>query len=73
MSDLDPRPQSPDQVNAAAEQFRQDFAAVRDEIAKAVVGHSQIVEGVLICLFTGGHALLEGVPGIGKTLLVRTL
>jgi MoxR-like ATPase len=46
---------------------------LRDEIAKAIVGHDSIVEGVLICLFAGGHALLEGVPGLGKTLLIRTL
>jgi MoxR-like ATPase len=38
-----------------------------------VVGHAEIVDGVLVCLFTGGHALLEGVPGIGKTLLIRSL
>src|SRR5262249_35924721 len=40
---------------------------------KVIVGHSDIVHGVLTCLFVGGHALLEGVPGLGKTLLVRTL
>jgi MoxR-like ATPase len=61
---------SPD---AAAKTFREDYAKLRDEIAKAVVGHDEIVEGVLICLFAGGHALLEGVPGLGKTLLIRTL
>jgi len=38
-----------------------------------VVGHKEIVRGVLICLFSGGHALLEGVPGLGKTLLIKTL
>ena len=38
-----------------------------------IVGHADIVEGVLACLFAGGHALLEGVPGLGKTLLIRTL
>jgi MoxR-like ATPase len=38
-----------------------------------VVGHEEIVQGVLVCLFSGGHALLEGVPGLGKTLLVKTL
>ena len=43
------------------------------EIAKVIVGHDEIVHGVLTCLFIGGHALLEGVPGLGKTLLVRTL
>ncbi|MBZ0171302.1 MAG: AAA family ATPase, partial [Phycisphaerales bacterium] len=62
-----------DQIEAAAEQFRADYHAVRAEIGKAVVGHEAVVDGVLTCLFTGGHALLEGVPGIGKTLLVRTL
>ena len=43
------------------------------EIGKVIVGHDEIVHGVLTCLFVGGHALLEGVPGLGKTLLVRTL
>ncbi|MBC7835347.1 MAG: MoxR family ATPase [Phycisphaerales bacterium] len=53
--------------------FKTDFAAVREQVGKAVVGHDQVVEGVLICLFTGGHVLLEGVPGLGKTLLIRSL
>jgi MoxR-like ATPase len=53
--------------------FRRDFERAKAEIAKAVVGHPEIVEGVLICLFAGGHALLEGVPGLGKTLLIRSL
>jgi MoxR-like ATPase len=46
---------------------------VKGEIGKVIVGHDEIVHGVLTCLFIGGHALLEGVPGLGKTLLVRTL
>ena len=66
-------PMTPEQVSAAAETFRRDYAAVREQIARVVVGHTEIVDGVLICLFAGGHALLEGVPGIGKTLLVRSL
>jgi MoxR-like ATPase len=49
------------------------FAALSQEIGKVVVGHDEIIRGVLICLFSGGHALLEGVPGLGKTLLVKTL
>src|SRR5512138_944162 len=53
--------------------FRQVYAALRAEIAKVIVGHEAIVEGTLIALFAGGHVLLEGVPGLGKTLLVRTL
>src|SRR5437763_13640483 len=56
-----------------AEQFRQAHARVQAEIGKVIVGHTEIVHGVLTCLFVGGHALLEGVPGLGKTLLVRTL
>jgi len=56
-----------------AEAFRQSYARLREEIGKVIVGHTDIVHGVLTCLFVGGHALLEGVPGLGKTLLVRTL
>jgi MoxR-like ATPase len=53
--------------------FRQTHAALRDEIGKVVVGQQEIVEGTLTAIFAGGHLLLEGVPGLGKTLLVRTL
>jgi MoxR-like ATPase len=66
-------PTTPEEVEAAAERFRKDYAAVRGQIRRAVVGQGAIIDGVLTCLFTGGHALLEGVPGIGKTLLVRSL
>src|SRR5215831_2550281 len=55
------------------QQFRQAYNRVMAEIGKVIVGHTDIVHGVLTCLFVGGHALLEGVPGLGKTLLVRTL
>jgi MoxR-like ATPase len=47
--------------------------SVRREIAKIIVGQDDVVEGVLICLLSGGHVLLEGVPGLGKTTLLRTL
>jgi MoxR-like ATPase len=53
--------------------FRQTYAALREELGKVIVGQDAIVEGTLISLFAGGHVLLEGVPGLGKTLLVRTL
>ncbi|GJQ28692.1 MAG: ATPase AAA [Phycisphaerae bacterium] len=66
-------PASPDDLRAAAESLRRDFEAVRDQVARVVVGQREIVDHVLTCLFVGGHVLLEGVPGIGKTLLVRTL
>src|SRR5215510_10771775 len=56
-----------------AEQFRQAYARIKSEIGKVIVGHPDVVDGVLTCLFVGGHTLLEGVPGLGKTLLVRTL
>ena len=46
---------------------------VRTEIAKVIVGQDDVVEGVLICLIASGHVLLEGVPGLGKTTLLRTL
>src|SRR6476469_5338287 len=46
---------------------------IRSEIAKIIVGQQDIVDGVLICLLAGGHVLLEGVPGLGKTTLLRTL
>ncbi len=61
------------QSEERAQEFRRVFQALRQEIGKAVVGHEEIVRGVLVCLFCGGHALLEGVPGLGKTLLVKTL
>lgn len=57
------------QVNA----FRRDYDRVRHELKKVIVGHENIIEGVVTSLFVGGHVLLEGVPGLGKTLLVRTL
>jgi len=56
-----------------AREFMDRYAAVREQIGRVIVGHEEIVHGVLTCLFVGGHALLEGVPGLGKTLLVRTL
>jgi len=52
---------------------RQALAAVRAEVAKAVVGQDQVVTGLLIALVADGHVLLEGVPGVAKTLLARTL
>src|SRR4051812_10442106 len=53
--------------------FRNAYESLRAEIGKVIVGHDEIVEGTLIAVFGGGHVLLEGVPGLGKTLLVRTL
>ena len=49
------------------------FQALRAEVGKVIVGHDEVITHVLIGLFAGGHVLLEGVPGLGKTLLIRTL
>jgi len=51
----------------------QHLEKVRQEIGKIIVGQQHVVDGVLICLLAGGHVLLEGVPGLGKTTLLRTL
>jgi MoxR-like ATPase len=56
-----------------AQLFRTRFSRVRDEVHKVIVGNDAVLDGVLIALVAGGHVLLEGVPGLGKTLLVRTL
>lgn len=59
------------QQQAAA--FRADFEKLLAETQKVIVGNTDVIEGVLAALFAGGHVLLEGVPGLGKTMLVRTL
>jgi MoxR-like ATPase len=60
-------------IEARAAEFARRYETLRAEIGRVIVGHEAIVEGVLTCLLAGGHGLLEGVPGLGKTLLVRTL
>ncbi len=60
-------------VTSSPDRFRADYDKTKKEIQKAVVGHMNIIDGVLTCLFAGGHCLLEGVPGLGKTLLIRSL
>ena len=54
-------------------ELRSAFARVREEVGKSVVGQDAAVTGLMIALLAGGHVLLEGVPGVAKTLLVRTL
>jgi len=61
------------QTQQAIESFRNTYASLRAELGKVIVGQDAVVEGTLIALFAHGHVLLEGVPGLGKTLLVRTL
>jgi len=62
-----------DNVAAQAQEFRDVFKRLQDEIGKVMVGHREIIDGVLTCVFAGGNCLLEGAPGLGKTMLVRTL
>jgi len=60
-------------IDQRLQDFAATYARITGEVRRAVVGHQDVLEGVMLCLLTGGHAILEGVPGIGKTLLVRTL
>ncbi len=60
-------------TEAQVQSFRETWNSLRAEIGKVIVGLDAVVENTLIALFAGGHVLLEGVPGLGKTLLVRTL
>ena len=61
------------QFQEKAAKFRERYHQVKDEVGKVIVGHDEIVHGVLTCMMIGGHCLLEGAPGLGKTLLVNTL
>src|SRR5919202_5727753 len=58
---------------AVVDRATRDLRRVREEIGKVIVGQTDVIDGVLICLIAGGHVLLEGVPGLGKTTLLRTL
>ena len=66
-------PQSRQQFDRLAEEFQRDYSAIVGQVGRVMVGLTGVIDEVMICLLTGGHALLEGVPGLGKTLLVRTL
>ena len=60
-------------LDARVQQFKTTFQRIHDEMGKMIVGQQEILDGVLVAFFAGGHVLLEGVPGLGKTMLVRTL
>src|SRR5689334_5914167 len=53
--------------------FQKSLGELREEVAKVIVGNRDVIDGVLTCMLAGSHALLEGVPGLGKTMLVRTM
>src|SRR5688572_24620624 len=54
-------------------EFQRKIGILREEIGRVIVGHREVIDGVFTCVLAGSHALLEGVPGLGKTMLVRTL
>ena len=60
-------------VESQVQAFADSFARVKAEIAKVIVGQDEVVEGTLVALLAGGHVLLEGLPGLGKTMLVKAL
>jgi MoxR-like ATPase len=62
-----------DQAREEIQAFTKKLGAVREEVGRVIVGQRGVIDGVLTCMLAGSHALLEGVPGLGKTMLVRTL
>jgi MoxR-like ATPase len=54
-------------------EFQKSIGELREEMGKMIVGNHEVIDGVLTCMLAGSHALLEGVPGLGKTMLVRTM
>jgi MoxR-like ATPase len=60
------------EIEAKTAQFRERFEALRGAIGKVIVGQNEVVENLLVAIFAGGHVLLEGLPGLGKTQLVKT-
>jgi len=60
-------------IESQAREFRKNFAALHAEIGKIIVGQREIIDGVLVAIFSGGHILLEGLPGLGKTQLIKTV
>ncbi|HVS70609.1 MAG TPA: MoxR family ATPase [Phycisphaerae bacterium] len=62
-----------DAIESQVAEFRNRYQAIEAEVGKVIVGHKEVVAQTILCLMIGGHALLEGVPGLGKTMLVRTL
>src|SRR3989440_9322399 len=60
-------------MNETVDQLKETLARARQEVAKVIIGQRDVVDKALITVFTGHHALVEGVPGVAKTLLVRTL
>jgi MoxR-like ATPase len=60
-------------IESQVSDFQARYQSIEREVGKVIVGHKEVVSQTILCLMIGGHALLEGVPGLGKTMLVRTL
>ena len=61
------------EVERESQRFRAKLSSLREEIGRVIVGQRLVIDGVITCMLAGSHALLEGVPGLGKTMLVRSL
>src|SRR5919109_4900229 len=70
---MEARPAQPGIPNMDTDQLKATLERAREEVAKVIIGQGAVVDRALITIFTGHHALVEGVPGVAKTLLVRTL
>src|SRR6266850_506823 len=70
---LQPQTMTATAVAQSIDQFRDRFSRITQEVARRIVGHEEIVNGTVTSLLAGGHVLLEGIPGVGKTSLVHTL
>ncbi len=73
MSSKSKKKSGAERAEAEAARFREVYGNIKAEGGRMMVGQDEVVQGVLTALFAGGHVLLEGVPGLGKTLLVRCL
>src|SRR5260221_12495113 len=62
-----------DKAREDVQAFQRKIGLLREEVGRVIVGQRDIVDGVLTCMLAGSHALLEGVPGLAKTMLVRSL
>src|SRR5262245_39463315 len=60
-------------ARADVQEFQRDIGGLREEVGKVIVGNREVIDGVMTCMLAGSHALLEGVPGLGKTMLVRAM
>jgi len=73
MPDASPEHVSPSEAEQAIAQVREAYQRLRHEIAKVIVGQDEVIDELLMCVLSRGHALIEGVPGLAKTLLISTL